>query len=66
MLLQVEPADVIIVEGILVLYMEELREQCNMKIYVDTGTDSPPSGPRQTDLYLSSIGSNMCSMHEVC
>lgn len=27
----------IIVEGILVLYMEELREQCNMKIYVDTG-----------------------------
>lgn len=37
-LIQVDPADVIIVEGILVLYMQELRDQCNMKIYVDTGT----------------------------
>eukprot|EP00878_Enallax_costatus_P013746 GHUV01014377.1.p1 GENE.GHUV01014377.1~~GHUV01014377.1.p1 ORF type:complete len:419 (+),score=148.45 GHUV01014377.1:563-1819(+) len=36
---KVDPADVIIVEGILVLYMQELREQCNMKIYVDTDDD---------------------------
>jgi uridine kinase len=35
--LQVDPADVIIVEGILVLHMEELRAHCNMLVYVDTG-----------------------------
>lgn len=31
------PADVVVVEGILVLAMKEVREMCNMKIYVDTG-----------------------------
>eukprot|EP00877_Chromochloris_zofingiensis_P004396 jgi/Chrzof1/13958/Cz08g19120.t1 len=33
------PADVIIVEGILVLHMEEVRDFLNMKIYVDTDDD---------------------------
>ncbi|KAF8072566.1 UKL1 [Scenedesmus sp. PABB004] len=36
---KVEPADVIVVEGILVLHMEELRSQCNMNVYVDTDDD---------------------------
>eukprot|EP00884_Botryococcus_braunii_P007943 jgi/Botrbrau1/1714/Bobra.116_2s0056.1 len=36
---RVEPADVVIVEGILVLYMEEIRNLLNMKIYVDTDDD---------------------------
>lgn len=40
---QVEPADVIIVEGILVLHMQELRAQCNMCIYVDTGGTEVPA-----------------------
>jgi uridine kinase len=35
--LQVDPADVVIVEGILVLHEPELRDILNMKIYVDTG-----------------------------
>jgi uridine kinase len=35
--LQVDPADVVIVEGILVLHVPELRDILNMKIYVDTG-----------------------------
>lgn len=34
---RVEPADVIILEGILVLHVPELRSKLNMKIYVDTG-----------------------------
>jgi uridine kinase len=36
---RVMPADVIIIEGILVLHMEEIRELLNMKIYVDTDDD---------------------------
>lgn len=36
--MQVDPAKVIILEGILVLHIPELREQCSMRIYVDTGT----------------------------
>jgi uridine kinase len=34
---RVDPADVIIVEGILVLHIEEIRQRLNMKVYVDTG-----------------------------
>lgn len=34
---RVEPADVVIIEGILVLHMEEIRSLCNMSIFVDTG-----------------------------
>jgi uridine kinase len=34
---QVDPAKVIILEGILVLHIPELREQCSMRIFVDTG-----------------------------
>ncbi|GLI62046.1 hypothetical protein VaNZ11_004472 [Volvox africanus] len=33
------PADVVVIEGILVLAMKEVREMCNMKIYVDTDDD---------------------------
>ena len=36
---KVLPADVIIMEGILVLHMEEIRSMLNMKIYVDTDDD---------------------------
>lgn len=36
---RVMPADVIIVEGILVLHIEEIRSMLNMKIYVDTDDD---------------------------
>lgn len=36
---RVEPADVIIVEGILALHMEEIRPYLNMKVYVDTDDD---------------------------
>lgn len=35
----VSPADVIILEGILVLSMPEVRQQCNMRIFVDTDDD---------------------------
>jgi uridine kinase len=36
---RVEPASVIIVEGILVLNLEQVLERCNMKIFVDTDDD---------------------------
>ncbi len=36
---RVEPADVVIIEGILVLHMEEIRNLLQMKIYVDTDDD---------------------------
>jgi hypothetical protein len=35
----VEPADVIIIEGILVLAIPEVRDLCHMKIFVDTDDD---------------------------
>ena len=35
----VSPKDVIIVEGIMALYDKELREQMDLKIYVDAGPD---------------------------
>ncbi|KAG1666980.1 hypothetical protein FOA52_004263 [Chlamydomonas sp. UWO 241] len=35
----VAPADVVIVEGILVLHMESIRELLHMKVYVDTDDD---------------------------
>lgn len=34
------PADVILFEGILVLYSRELREMMQMKIFVDTDSDT--------------------------
>lgn len=36
---RVETADVIIIEGILVLHMKEVRDLLNMKIFVDTDDD---------------------------
>ena len=36
---RVEPADVVIIEGILVLHMESIRQMLNMKIFVDTDDD---------------------------
>lgn len=36
---RVEPADVVLLEGILVLAMDSLREFLNMKIFVDTDDD---------------------------
>ena len=35
----VEPADVIIVEGILIFTCKELRDQMNMKVFVDADDD---------------------------
>ncbi|MDD7108454.1 MAG: uridine kinase [Prevotellaceae bacterium] len=37
--IHVEPKDVIIVEGIMALYDKNLRDQMDLKIYVDTGAD---------------------------
>ena len=36
---RVMPADVVVLEGILVLHMEEIRSLLNMKVYVDTDDD---------------------------
>ena len=36
---RVPPADVVIIEGILVLHMPEVRDMLNMKIFVDTDDD---------------------------
>ena len=36
---RVEAADVVIIEGIMVLHMKEVREMLNMKIFVDTDDD---------------------------
>lgn len=36
---RVPPADVVIIEGILVMHMAEVRELCNMKIFVDSDDD---------------------------
>lgn len=37
--IHVESGDVIIIEGILVLAMEEIRSMCHMKVFVDTDDD---------------------------
>lgn len=37
--IHVEPKDVVIVEGIMTLYDKELREQMDLKIFVDAGPD---------------------------
>ena len=37
--IHIEPKDVIIVEGIMALYDKNLRDQMDLKIYVDTGAD---------------------------
>ena len=34
---KVQLADVVVIEGILVLHMKRIREMLNMKIFVDTG-----------------------------
>lgn len=36
---RVEPADVIVIEGILVLHIPEVCSRLNMKVYVDTDDD---------------------------
>lgn len=36
---RVEPADVVIIEGIMVLHMPEVRNRLNMRIFVDTDDD---------------------------
>merc|ERR1719409_967135 len=37
--INIEPGDVIIIEGILVLAMKEVRDLCHMKVFVDTDDD---------------------------
>lgn len=36
---RVDPADVVLIEGILVLFMDSVRDFLNMKIFVDTDDD---------------------------
>ena len=36
---RVEPGDMILIEGILVLHMKEVRDEMDMRIYVDTDDD---------------------------
>ena len=36
---RVEPADVIVIEGILVLHIPDVCQRLNMKVYVDTDDD---------------------------
>ena len=36
----IHPADVILVEGILVFYFKEIRDLFNMKLFVDTDADT--------------------------
>lgn len=38
LIVQVNPSDVIILEGILVLHDSRVRDLMNMKIFVDTGS----------------------------
>ncbi|EFJ49474.1 hypothetical protein VOLCADRAFT_59311 [Volvox carteri f. nagariensis] len=59
---RVDPADVVIVEGILVLAMEEIREQLNMKIYVDTDDDVRLARRIQRD--VASRGRDVASVIE--
>lgn len=35
----IDPGDVVIIEGILILHIPEIREMLNMKIFVDTDDD---------------------------
>ncbi|EIE19251.1 putative uracil phosphoribosyl transferase [Coccomyxa subellipsoidea C-169] len=49
---RVEPADVVIVEGILVLHIEEIRSLLNMKIFVDTDDDLRLARRIQRDVAL--------------
>lgn len=37
---EIHPADVILFEGILIFYFKEIREACNMKLFVDTDADT--------------------------
>ena len=37
--MRVEPAKVIIVEGILIFENKELRDLCDIKVFIDTGAD---------------------------
>lgn len=54
---RVEPADVVIIEGILVLHIEEIRSLLNMQIFVDTDDDL-----RLARRYLRTCGS-MCTLN---
>ncbi|PNW72116.1 hypothetical protein CHLRE_16g681850v5 [Chlamydomonas reinhardtii] len=59
---RMDPADVVIVEGILVLAMEEVRDQLNMKIYVDTDDDVRLARRIQRD--VASRGRDVASVIE--
>ena len=49
---RVEAADVIIIEGILILHIPEIRELLNMKIFVDTDDDVRLARRIQRDVSL--------------
>ncbi|KXZ55679.1 hypothetical protein GPECTOR_2g1229 [Gonium pectorale] len=59
---RVDPADVVIMEGILVLAMEEIRGQLNMKIYTDTDDDVRLARRIQRD--VASRGRDVASVIE--
>jgi len=59
---RVVPADVIVIEGILVLHMEEIRNLLNMKVYVDTDDDVRLARRIQRD--VSERGRNVAGVIE--
>lgn len=50
----IHPADVILVEGILVFYFREIRDLFNMKLFVDTDADTRLSR-RGTNIVVKSV-----------
>ena len=47
---QVSPSDIILIEGILVLYIKELRSMLDIKLFVDTDSDTRLSRRVQRDI----------------
>ncbi len=70
---RVEPADVIVIEGILVLHIPDVCQRLNMKVYVDTDDDVrlarrwvAPSG-LQALLYVLTLWTvTACSGSHLC
>jgi uridine kinase len=56
---RVEPADVVIIEGILVLHIKEIRSLLNMKIFVDTDDDLRLARRSASNALLQSVS---CSL----
>ena len=55
------PVDVVLLEGILVLYDPEVREMLHMKLFVDTDSDTRLSRRGKTNLSSIHPVSDVCS-----